>query len=36
VMFAQIHEEDSWYMPRNLGALMKDEPQPPFPPQQMF
>jgi hephaestin len=36
LMFAQTHEEDSWYMPRNLGAAMKDQPQAPFPPQQMF
>ena len=36
LMFAQIHEEDSWYMPKNLGPMMKEEPQPPFPPQQMF
>lgn len=35
-MFAQMHEEDSWYMPKNLPTLMKDEPTARFPPSQSF
>jgi hypothetical protein len=35
-MFAQMHEEDSWYAARNMPTLMKDEPTGRFPPQQSF
>jgi FtsP/CotA-like multicopper oxidase with cupredoxin domain len=36
IMFAQIHEEDSWYAEKNMPTLAKDEPVAPFPPQQNF
>ncbi len=33
-MFAQVHEEDSWYVDRNLPMVEKDQPIPPPPPSQ--
>lgn len=34
LMFAQMHEEDSWYADRNLPTLEKDRPVGPPPPSQ--
>ena len=33
-MFAQMHEEDSWYLEKNLPNIARDQPVAPFPPSQ--